>query len=194
MCGVVGISGTSDVNVRLYDALTVLQHRGQDAAGIVTDHEGEIHVCKGVGLARDVFRTEHMARLVGNVGIGHVRYPTAGSSGPALAQPFYVNSPYGICIAHNGNLTNADELRKHIFRSDLRHLNTDSDSEVLLNVFAHELQLRRKLEPSSEDIFDAVKNVHLRVRCIRRCRASSKSRYVCLSRCLRHSPALLRPA
>ena len=164
MCGVVGISGTSNVNVRLYDALTVLQHRGQDAAGIVTDNDGEIHVCKGVGLARDVFRTEHMARLVGNVGIGHVRYPTAGSSGPALAQPFYVNSPYGICIAHNGNLTNADELRKHIFRSDLRHLNTDSDSEVLLNVFAHELQLRRKLEPSSEDIFDAVKNVHLRCR------------------------------
>ena len=164
MCGVVGISGTSNVNVRLYDALTVLQHRGQDAAGIVTDNDGEIHVCKGVGLARDVFRTEHMATLVGNVGIGHVRYPTAGSSGPALAQPFYVNSPYGICIAHNGNLTNADELRKHIFRSDLRHLNTDSDSEVLLNVFAHELQLRRKLEPSSEDIFDAVKNVHLRCR------------------------------
>ena len=150
--------------MRLYDALTVLQHRGQDAAGIVTDNDGEIHVCKGVGLARDVFRTEHMATLVGNVGIGHVRYPTAGSSGPALAQPFYVNSPYGICIAHNGNLTNADELRKHIFRSDLRHLNTDSDSEVLLNVFAHELQLRRKLEPSSEDIFDAVKNVHLRCR------------------------------
>jgi len=105
-----------------------------------------------------------MARLVGNIGIGHVRYPTAGSSGPALAQPFYVNSPYGICIAHNGNLTNADDLRKHIFRSDLRHLNTDSDSEVLLNVFAHELQLRRKLEPSSSDIFDAVTNVHMRCR------------------------------
>ena len=164
MCGVVGISGSSDVNVRLYDALTVLQHRGQDAAGIVTDNDGELHVCKGVGLARDVFLDEHMARLVGSVGIGHVRYPTAGSSGPALAQPFYVNSPYGICIAHNGNLTNADELRNHIFRSDLRHLNTDSDSEVLLNVFAHELQLRRKLVPSSEDIFDAVKNVHLRCR------------------------------
>jgi len=164
MCGVVGISGSSDVNVRLYDALTVLQHRGQDAAGIVTDNDGELHVCKGVGLARDVFLDEHMARLVGTVGIGHVRYPTAGSSGPALAQPFYVNSPYGICIAHNGNLTNADELRNHIFRSDLRHLNTDSDSEVLLNVFAHELQLRRKLVPSSEDIFDAVKNVHLRCR------------------------------
>ena len=150
--------------MRLYDALTVLQHRGQDAAGIVTDSEGELHVCKNVGLARDVFRSEHMARLVGNIGIGHVRYPTAGSSGPALAQPFYVNSPYGICIAHNGNLTNADDLRKHIFRSDLRHLNTDSDSEVLLNVFAHELQLRRKLEPSSSDIFDAVTNVHMRCR------------------------------
>jgi len=162
MCGVVGISGTSSVNVRLYDALTVLQHRGQDAAGIVTESNGEIHQCKDVGLARDVFDSEHMERLIGNVGIGHVRYPTAGSSGPALAQPFYVNSPYGICIAHNGNLTNADELRTHIFRSDLRHLNTDSDSEVLLNVFAHELQLRGKLEPSSDDIFAAVTNVHKR--------------------------------
>lgn len=162
MCGVVGISGTSDVNLRLYDALTMLQHRGQDAAGIVTEAEGELHQCKGEGLARDVFRQSHMERLVGDVGIGHVRYPTAGSSGPALAQPLYVNSPYGICIAHNGNLTNADELREHIFRADLRHLNTDSDSEVLLNVFAHELQLRGKLEPSSKDIFAAVEHVHKR--------------------------------
>mgnify|MGYP001626689638 FL=1 len=164
MCGVVGISGTSSVNLRLYDALTMLQHRGQDAAGIVTEANGELHQCKGEGLARDVFRRSHMMRLVGNVGIGHVRYPTAGSSGPALAQPLYVNSPYGIFIAHNGNLTNADELRAHIFRADLRHLNTDSDSEVLLNVFAHELQARRKLEPTSEDIFAAVEQVHKRCR------------------------------
>ena len=156
MCGVVGISGTSDVNLKLYDALTMLQHRGQDAAGIVTEKNGELHQCKGEGLARDVFRRSHMVRLVGEVGIGHVRYPTAGSSGPALAQPLYVNSPYCICMAHNGNLTNADDLREHIFRADLRHLNTDSDSEVLLNVFAHELQLRGKLEPSSKDIFAAV--------------------------------------
>ena len=162
MCGVVGISGTSSVNLRLYDALTMLQHRGQDAAGIVTEADGELHQCKGEGLARDVFRRSHMMRLVGNVGIGHVRYPTAGSSGPALAQPLYVNSPYGIFIAHNGNLTNADKLREQIFRADLRHLNTDSDSEVLLNVFAHELQARRKLEPTSEDIFAAVEQVHNR--------------------------------
>ena len=162
MCGVVGISGTSSVNLRLYDALTMLQHRGQDAAGIVTEADGELHQCKGEGLVRDVFRRSHMMRLVGNVGIGHVRYPTAGSSGPALAQPLYVNSPYGIFIAHNGNLTNADELREHIFRADLRHMNTDSDSEVLLNVFAHELQARRKLEPTHEDIFAAVEQVHQR--------------------------------
>jgi amidophosphoribosyltransferase len=164
MCGVVGISGTSDVNTRLYDALTMLQHRGQDAAGIVTEANGELHQCKGEGLARDVFHRRHMLRLVGDVGIGHVRYPTAGSSGPALAQPMYVNSPYGIFIAHNGNLTNAAELRHNIFRDDLRHLNTDSDSEVLLNVFAHELQSRRKLEPTSDDIFAAVSHVHERCR------------------------------
>ena len=164
MCGVVGISGTSDVNLKLYDALTMLQHRGQDAAGIVTEANGELHQCKSEGLVRDVFRRSHMVRLVGSVGIGHVRYPTAGSSGPALAQPLYVNSPYGICMAHNGNLTNADDLREHIFRADLRHLNTDSDSEVLLNVFAHELQLRGKLEPTSKDIFAAVEHVHKRCR------------------------------
>ena len=162
MCGVVGISGTSEVNLRLYDALTMLQHRGQDAAGIVTDHQGELHQCKGEGLVKDVFQRNHMLRLVGNLGVGHVRYPTAGSSGPALAQPLYVNSPYGICMAHNGNLTNDDELREHIFRTDMRHLNTDSDSEVLLNVFAHELQSCRKLEPASEDIFAAVAAVHQR--------------------------------
>lgn len=164
MCGLVGISGTSEVNLRLYDALTMLQHRGQDAAGIVTEQGGELHQCKGEGLVRDVFRQSHMERLVGNLGVGHVRYPTAGSSGPALAQPLYVNSPYGICMAHNGNLTNDDELREHIFRADMRHLNTDSDSEVLLNVFAHELQLCGKLEPASKDVFSAVKQVHKRCR------------------------------
>lgn len=162
MCGVVGISGKSNVNLRLYDALTMLQHRGQDAAGIVTESAGELHQCKGEGLVRNVFRRSHMMRLVGDVGIGHVRYPTAGSSGPALAQPFYVNSPYGIFIAHNGNLTNADELREQIFSENLRHLNTDSDSEVLLNIFAHELQARGKREPNSEDIFSAVSGVHQR--------------------------------
>ena len=156
MCGVVGIAGNSDVNLELYDALTMLQHRGQDAAGMVTDSHGELHQCKGEGLVRDVFRRSHMMRLVGRLGVGHCRYPTAGSSGPAMAQPLYVNSPYGICIAHNGNLTNADELREDIFRTDLRHLNTDSDSEVLLNVFAHELQVRGKLEPSSEDILSLI--------------------------------------
>ena len=164
MCGVVGISGKTSVNLRLYDALTMLQHRGQDAAGIVTEANGELHQCKGEGLARDVFRQSHMLRLVGDVGIGHVRYPTAGSSGPALAQPLYVNSPYGIFIAHNGNLTNAEQLRQQIFRQDLRHLNTDSDSEVLLNVFAHELQDRGKLQPESDDIFAAVAGVHKRCR------------------------------
>lgn len=162
MCGVVGISAGSSVNTQLYDALTILQHRGQDAAGIVTEASGELHQCKDVGLAKDVFHQRDMERLVGNKGIGHVRYPTAGSSGPALAQPFYVNSPYGICMAHNGNLTNSDELRQHIFRADLRHLNTDSDSEVLLNVFAHELQRQGKLVPTPEDVFAAVAATHKR--------------------------------
>ena len=162
MCGVIGISGLHDVNLRLYDALTILQHRGQDAAGIVTEDGGELHQCKGEGLVRDVFNKSHMMTLKGNVGIGHVRYPTAGSSGPALAQPFYVNSPYGIFIAHNGNLTNAEELREQIRNHDLRHLNTDSDSEVLLNIFAYELQSQGKLHPNQHDIFAAIEGVHAR--------------------------------
>jgi len=162
MCGVIGISGLHDVNLRLYDALTILQHRGQDAAGIVTEDDGELHQCKGEGLVRDVFNKSHMMTLKGNVGIGHVRYPTAGSSGPALAQPFYVNSPYGIFIAHNGNLTNAEELREQIRNHDLRHLNTDSDSEVLLNIFAYELQSQGKLHPNQQDIFTAIEGVHAR--------------------------------
>ena len=164
MCGIVGIVGKSNVNVGLYDALTMLQHRGQDAAGIMTCDHGKLAQQKAVGLVRDVFRSRHMQRLVGNMGIGHVRYPTAGSSGPALAQPFYVNSPYGIALAHNGNLTNTHQLTQDLFRADLRHLNTDSDSEVLLNVFAHELQLQGKLSPTEDDIFNAIRGVHKRVK------------------------------
>lgn len=164
MCGIVGMVAKSSVNQDLYDALLVLQHRGQDAAGIVTSHRGKLNQRKGNGLVKDVFHTRHMQRLQGNIGVGHVRYPTAGSSSPALAQPFYVNSPYGISLAHNGNLTNSAELRKELFQSDLRHLNTDSDSEVLLNVFAHELQKLGKLAPAAEDIFTAVAGVHRRCR------------------------------
>ncbi len=164
MCGIVGIVGKSKVNQALYDALTLLQHRGQDAAGIVTCHDGKLDQCKGNGLVRDVFRTRHMRQLVGNMGLGHVRYPTAGSSSPALAQPLYVNSPYGISLAHNGNLTNSAALTKELFESDLRHLNTDSDSEVLLNVFAHELQKIGKLTPGPEDFFNAVSGLHQRCR------------------------------
>ncbi|HSX50813.1 MAG TPA: amidophosphoribosyltransferase, partial [Cellvibrio sp.] len=163
MCGIVGIVSKRDVNVQLYDALTILQHRGQDAAGMVTCQDGRMSQQKANGLVQDVFRTRHMQRLLGTMGIGHVRYPTAGSSGPALAQPFYVNSPYGIALAHNGNLTNADKLSEDIFKTDLRHVNTDSDSEVLLNVFAHELQMQGKLSPTADDMFAAVAGVHNRV-------------------------------
>lgn len=163
MCGIVGIVGKRDVNVQLYDALTILQHRGQDAAGIVTCQDGRMAQQKANGLVQDVFRTRHMQRLVGNMGIGHVRYPTAGSSGPAMAQPFYVNSPYGIALAHNGNLTNTEKLSEDLFKTDLRHVNTDSDSEVLLNVFAHELQLQGKLKPTPDDIFKAIAGVHNRI-------------------------------
>jgi amidophosphoribosyltransferase len=164
MCGVVGIVGRTDIKYQIYDALTVLQHRGQDAAGIMTCRDGQLAQRKDVGLVRDVFRERHMEQLAGPLGVGHVRYPTAGSSGPSLAQPFYVNSPYGICLAHNGNLTNSEELRRHVFNSDLRHINTDSDSEILLNVFAHELQLQGRLQPRPEDIFSAVRRVHRRCR------------------------------
>ena len=164
MCGIVGIAGKSPVNQELYDALTMLQHRGQDAAGIVTAQDGRLFLRKDNGMVRDVFHTRHMLRLVGNFGIGHVRYPTAGSSSSAEAQPFYVNSPYGITLAHNGNLTNAHEISNDLFRTDLRHINTDSDSEVLLNVFAHELQELGKLQPTEEEVFAAVSAVHKRCR------------------------------
>ena len=140
MCGVLGIVGKSSVSTSLYDGLTVLQHRGQDAAGILTcDENGFVNLRKDNGLVKDVFFSRHMQRLTGNAGIAHCRYPTAGSSSPAEAQPFYVNSPFGIALAHNGNLTNAGKLRKRIFKDDLRHVNTTSDSEILLNVFAHEI-------------------------------------------------------
>ena len=164
MCGLVGIVGKSDIAPDIYDALTVLQHRGQDAAGIMTCNGGRFSQRKSEGLVRDVFRQQHMQHLRGSIGIGHVRYPTAGSSGAALAQPFYVNSPYGIALAHNGNLTNSEQLTRELFQDDLRHLNTDSDSEVLLNVFAHEMQTLGKLNPGAEDIFTAVAAVHRRCR------------------------------
>ncbi|MDE2419590.1 MAG: amidophosphoribosyltransferase [Gammaproteobacteria bacterium] len=160
MCGIVGIAAQTPVNQMLYDALTMLQHRGQDAAGIVTFQDGRLFLRKENGMVRDVFHTRHMRRLVGNFGMGHVRYPTAGSSSAAEAQPFYVNSPYGITLAHNGNLTNADKISATLFRSDLRHINTDSDSEVLLNVFAHELQALGRENPTENDIFDAVTKVY----------------------------------
>lgn len=162
MCGIVGVVAKSNVNQDLYDALTVLQHRGQDAAGIVTSDRGRLNQRKGNGLVKDVFHDRHMQSLTGTIGVGHVRYPTAGSASPALAQPFYVNSPYGISLAHNGNLTNSAELSKELFQTDLRHLNTDSDSEVLLNVFAHELQQLAKLEPTADDFFTAISGVHRR--------------------------------
>jgi len=165
MCGIIGIVAHSAVNQSIYDGLTVLQHRGQDAAGIITCEGSRLHLRKNNGLVRDVFHTRHMLRLYGNMGIGHVRYPTAGSESSASsaeAQPFYVNSPYGISLAHNGNLTNSDKLKQELFQEDLRQINTDSDSEILLNVFAHELQQQGKLKMDVDDVFKAVARVHKR--------------------------------
>ncbi|MEJ2756653.1 MAG: amidophosphoribosyltransferase, partial [Gammaproteobacteria bacterium] len=159
MCGVVGLVAKSHVNQMLFDALTVLQHRGQDASGIVTSHQGRLYLRKNNGMVRDVFRTRHMRNLLGRVGIGHVRYPTAGSSSSAEAQPFYVNSPYGITLAHNGNLVNAEQLAQDLFREDLRHVNTGSDSEVLLNVFAHELQKVGGIKLTPDTVFLALSQV-----------------------------------
>ena len=160
MCGIVGVVSPSNVNPAVYQALTVLQHRGQNAAGIATCNNGRFYLRKSSGLVRDVFHSRHMHRLTGTMGIGHVRYPTAGNSTSSESQPFYVNSPYGIMLAHNGNLTNADELRRNLFKAELRHLNTGSDSEALLNVFAQELQNIGRPEPSPEDIFASVGGVH----------------------------------
>jgi amidophosphoribosyltransferase len=162
MCGLVGIVGQEPVNQGLYDALTVLQHRGQDAAGIMTDDGGRLRVRKSNGLVRDVFQERHMLKLAGNVGLGHVRYPTAGSASLSEAQPFYVNSPYGICLAHNGNLVNADDLKRLVEQQDRRHINTTSDSEILLNVFAHELSRGTTGALQPQDILDAVEALHRR--------------------------------
>ena len=166
MCGIIGVVATTPVNQLLYDGLQVLQHRGQDAAGIATADAGRFHMHKGPGLVRDVFRTRNMLNLVGNWGVGHCRYPTAGSAyNAAEAQPFYVNSPFGLTLAHNGNLTNTAQLKQDIFLQDLRHINTNSDSEVLLNVLAHELQAAStKYQVDAETIFKAVAGVHRRVR------------------------------
>jgi amidophosphoribosyltransferase len=166
MCGILGIVARSPVNQLLYDGLLLLQHRGQDAAGIVTAERKSFHMHKGNGQVRDVFRTRDMRSLPGGMGIAHCRYPTAGSaSNSAESQPFYVNSPFGIVLGHNGNLTNSDQLKEEMFRQDLRHINTNSDSEVLLNVLAHELEkasVKLRLDPQT--IFRAVAAVHRRVR------------------------------
>ncbi len=166
MCGIMGVVATTPVNQLLYDGLQVLQHRGQDAAGIATAEGGRFHMHKGPGLVRDVFRTRNMRNLVGNWGIAHCRYPTAGSAwNAAEAQPFYVNSPFGLMLAHNGNLTNSEQLKRDMFLQDLRHMNTNSDSEVLLNVLAHELQAAStKYQVDAETIFQAVAGVHRRVK------------------------------
>ena len=164
MCGVVGVVSKSEVSPMIYDALTILQHRGQDAAGIATFDQNKFHLRKQLGLVRDVFREQHMIQLRGSMGIGHLRYPTAGSQDRELAQPMYVNSPYGISISHNGNLTNKEELSKVLIENNLRYLSTDSDSEVLLNVFAHELQRQGTSRPTEKEIFQAVKGTHKRVR------------------------------
>jgi len=165
MCGIVGVVSHSPVNQLIYDALLLLQHRGQDAAGIATNHGNTFSMHKANGLVRDVFRTRNMRSLPGNAGIGQVRYPTAGSSSEEEAQPFYVNAPFGIILAHNGNLTNWEQLKSEMFKNDRRHINTDSDSEVLLNVLAHEIQESTSgysLDPDT--LFKAVSMLHKRVR------------------------------
>ena len=164
MCGVVGVVSKSEVSPMIYDALTILQHRGQDAAGIATCDQDKFHLRKQLGLVRDVFRDTHMLRLRGSMGIGHLRYPTAGSQDRELAQPMYVNSPYGISISHNGNLTNKDEISQLLMEKNMRFLSTDSDSEVLLNVFANELQKQGTSSPTEKEIFQAVRATHKKVR------------------------------
>jgi amidophosphoribosyltransferase len=166
MCGIIGIVARSPVNQLLYDGLLLLQHRGQDAAGIVTSEGSSFHMHKGSGQVRDVFRTRNMRSLPGNMGIAHCRYPTAGSAFKVSeSQPFYVNSPFGIVLGHNGNLTNSDVLKEEMFRTDRRHINTGSDSEVLVNVLAHELEEEAdKLRLDAPTMFRAVANVHKRLR------------------------------
>ena len=163
MCGIVGIYSENHVASSIYDSLLMLQHRGQDAAGmVVCDQSGKLNSRKSMGYVRDAFQQVHMNRLLGNYGIGHVRYPTAGGGGKEFAQPMYVNSPYGINIAHNGNLTNSKVLARELFHAEMRHLNTDSDSEVLLNIFAHELGKQRAILPSKKHFFQAVRKTHIR--------------------------------
>ena len=165
MCAIVGVTTDKpNVCLTIYNAMTVLQHRGQDAAGIATfDDDGKLNMHKGNGLVRDVFEEQEMIHLNGSLGLGHTRYPTAGSYNYEEAQPFYVNSPYGLVLVHNGNLVNTKELKTKLFQKDLRHINTNSDSEVLLNIFAHALQKKQKIELTKNDIFQAVDEVHKRV-------------------------------
>ena len=163
MCGIVGISAETNVAAEIYDSLLMLQHRGQDAAGIsVCNNDDQLNSRKSMGYVRDVFQQRHMEKLVGNYGIGHVRYPTAGGAGKEFAQPMYVNSPYGISLVHNGNLTNSKQLGNELFHAEMRDLQTDSDSEVLLNIFAHELGKQREIYPSEKHIFKAVAKTHIR--------------------------------
>ena len=166
MCGIVGVVSNTPVNQLIYDALLLLQHRGQDAAGIVTQQERKFFMHKAKGMVRDVFRTRNMRSLPGNCGLGQVRYPTAGNAfSEEEAQPFYVNAPFGIVLVHNGNLTNAHALKSELFSADHRHINTDSDSEVLLNVLAHEIEkVTRGLPLQPKDLFTAVANVHRRLK------------------------------
>jgi len=164
MCGIVGIAGKTPVALELFEALSLLQHRGQDAAGITTSADGKLFSRKAAGLVRDVFRPEDLSAALGPMGIGHVRYPTAGCRAADEAQPLYVNSPYGIALAHNGTLTNAVQLKRELFEVDRRHINTESDSEVLLNVFAHELHKNSRPRLTAEGIFNAVRGVHHRCR------------------------------
>jgi amidophosphoribosyltransferase len=166
MCGIVGVVSSAPVNQLIYDALLLLQHRGQDAAGIVTQQERKFFMHKAKGMVRDVFRTRNMRSLPGNCGLGQVRYPTAGNAySEEEAQPFYVNAPFGIVLVHNGNLTNAQALKAELFSTDHRHINTESDSEVLLNVLAHEIEKTTRGFPlQPQDVFDAVRRVHLRVK------------------------------
>ena len=166
MCGIVGVIAKSPVNQLIYDALLLLQHRGQDAAGIVTMQGTKCFMQKARGMVRDVFRTRNMRALPGNVGLGQVRYPTAGNAySEEEAQPFYVNAPYGIVLVHNGNLTNAATLKQELFDIDRRHINTGSDTEVLINVLAHELErAARDRQLSPDEVFAAVSAVHRRIK------------------------------
>ncbi len=162
MCGIIGILSNTPVNQEIYDGLLVLQHRGQDAAGMVTSDGKRLYIRRKNGLVNEVFHEKNMKKLIGNMGIGHLRYPTAGSSSASEAQPFYVNSPYGISLGHNGNLTNARALKKEIYEIDRRHINTNSDSEILLNIFAQELHKCKAYRVHPEEIFTAVSGVHKR--------------------------------